>query len=385
MCGIAKLLGRTFDQFPKRTAAQQVLKEVGIGAKAELCAQLLLWLEECGPQTISACIDAASIGEDKYEGIAFVRKYFSEPHNPKQPYVFKRIALGLIDLVNGTDEHKHIKILELMQDCIDCYNFVHEPIEPVTLVHMAMLVGYTCNDHAESTVPNQFVPWIRKLLTDEVGTRQHYHQFHCLFFKLGRDAQLKRDEYQSLADVFLRAVFSHDYRRIVADKVVRNQYNCGTHRAALMEGGMLTGMSRFEASKGVTLPGAATPAAEPAPPGQRQVKAARGSTLIQNATYTAAKKYGKGKEHETLTRTKAFSLCRDYAEKAKLYFERVIGPRGASAVSGNAEPTFVMMMEDDDWSMLHMLGAEDAIKKGSNRMHDSALDEVPDLEDVFFN
>ena len=155
MCGIAKLLGRTFDQFPKRTAAQQVLKEVGIGAKAELCAQLLLWLEECGPQTISACIDAASIGEDKYEGIAFVRKYFSEPHNPKQPYVFKRIALGLIDLVNGTDEHKHIKILELMQDCIDCYNFVHEPIEPVTLVHMAMLVGYTCNDHAESTVPNQ--------------------------------------------------------------------------------------------------------------------------------------------------------------------------------------------------------------------------------------
>ena len=81
-----------------------------------------------------------------------------------------------------------------------------------------------------------------------------------------------------------------------------------------MEGGMLTGMSRFEASKGVTLPGAATPAAEPAPPGQRQVKAARGSTLIQNATYTAAKKYGKGKEHETLTRTKAFSLCRDYAD-----------------------------------------------------------------------
>ena len=152
---------------------------------------------------------------------------------------------------------------------------------------------------------------------------------------------------------------------------MRNQYNCGTHRAALVEGGMLTGMSRFEASKGVTLPGAATPAAEPAPPGQRQVKAARGSTLIQNATYTAAKKYGKGKEHETLTRTKAFSLCRDYAEKAKLYFECVIGPRGASAVSGNAEPTFVMMMEDDDWSMLHMLGAEDAIKKGSNRMHDS--------------
>ena len=55
-------------------------------------------------------------------------------------------------------------------------------------------------------------------------------RLHCLFFKLGRDAQLKRDEYQSLADVFLRAVFSHDYRRIVADKV--QQYNCNSTTAA---------------------------------------------------------------------------------------------------------------------------------------------------------
>jgi hypothetical protein len=170
VCGLAKLLGRSIEQFPKRFAQQQILREIGIGAKAELCAQLLLWLDECGPQTITSCIDAASIGEDKYEGIAFVRKYFSEPHNPRQPHVFKRIALGLIDLVEGTDINKHVKILELMQDCINCYNFVHEPPRPMTLLHMALLVGYTCNDHAESTVPNRFVPWIRDVLVSEVGT-----------------------------------------------------------------------------------------------------------------------------------------------------------------------------------------------------------------------
>eukprot|EP01050_Picozoa_sp_SAG11_P021694 SAG11_NODE_3915_length_2150_cov_28.941492_2_plen_337_part_00 len=210
VCGLAKLLGRSIERFPKCFAQQQILREIGIGAKAELCAQLLLWLDECGPQTITACIDAASIGEDKYEGIAFVRKYFSEPHNPRQPHVFKRIALGLIDLVEGTDINKHVKILELMQDCINCYNFVHEPPRPMTLLHMALLVGYTCNDHAESTVPNRFFPWIRDVLVSEVGTPAHYHQVHCLVFKLsgppgsrGRRAA-RHAEWSATADLIMR-------------------------------------------------------------------------------------------------------------------------------------------------------------------------------------
>ena len=118
--GIAKLLGRTLHQFPKRSTAQVILKETGVGAKAELCAQLLEWMDECGPQMMSVCLDAASIGEDKYEGISFCRKVVAEPFNPRRPHVYRRLALGLVDLVNGTDDHKFAKVLELMSDYIKC-------------------------------------------------------------------------------------------------------------------------------------------------------------------------------------------------------------------------------------------------------------------------
>ena len=101
--GITKLLGWSFDKFPKIYASQQILKEIGVGAKAELCAQLLEWMDECGPQMMSVCLDAASIGEDKYEGISFCRKVQSEPFDPRQPRVYRRLALGLVDLVTGLD------------------------------------------------------------------------------------------------------------------------------------------------------------------------------------------------------------------------------------------------------------------------------------------
>eukprot|EP01052_Picozoa_sp_SAG31_P007245 SAG31_NODE_343_length_17426_cov_35.294443_13_plen_170_part_00 len=105
---------------------------------------------------------------------------------------------------------------------------------------------------------------------------------------------------------------------------------------------MLIGMARFEAAHGVSMDfasGGGESSVEQQP-GQRK-KATRGATLIQNATYTVAKKYGK-----------------------------------------------------DDWSMKNMLAAENALKKGTNRLHDAQIgicdtvllivvDQVPVL--VFLN
>lgn len=76
----------------------------------------------------------------------------------------------------------------------------------------------TCNDHAESTVPNRFVPWIRDVLVSEVGTPAHYHQVHCLVFKLsgppgsrGRRAA-RHAEWSATADLIMREVFSPELR-----------------------------------------------------------------------------------------------------------------------------------------------------------------------------
>lgn len=368
--GIAKLLGRTLHQFPKRSTAQVILKETGVGAKAELCAQLLEWMDECGPQMMSVCLDAASIGEDKYEGISFCRKVVAEPFNPRRPHVYRRLALGLVDLVNGTDDHKFAKVLELMSDCIKCYNAIHEPEEPMTLTDMALMVGFTCNDHQETVVPNRFVPWVVKMMTSRFGTSAHHHEVNCLAFKIqklgrapGGVRASDQNERQQITTHLQNACFySAEWLRakLSAGKVQGNQYNCGTHRNALGETGMLAGMARFERAQ-------PNPQAGTAQTGKRA-----GGTLIQNATYTAGKKYGKGKEHETLTRTKALAVCRDFADKSKLYFERILGARGAGAVTGNALGTYMLMMDGGDWGMRDMLDKEDARNKGkANQMHDA--------------
>jgi hypothetical protein len=149
-----------------RASVQTIQAEAGILANSAI-AETLIERGRSSLQSVTACIDAASIGEDKFESCAFTWKADGK---------FVRIALPLLELSTGDDNKKQAALESACNDVINCYNACNAPddadedIVPVmTMYDIARICGHTVNDHAESVVQNKFIPWAKGLLEQKNG------------------------------------------------------------------------------------------------------------------------------------------------------------------------------------------------------------------------
>lgn len=159
---LLELFGHTIDgPVLSRSAVQNIQAEAGVLANSAI-AEKLLERGNGSLQSVTACIDAASIGEDKFESCAFTWKEDGK---------FVRVALPLLELATSDDSKKQAALESACSDVIRCYNACNAPenadedIVPVmTMYSIARICGHTVNDHAESVVKNKFIPWAKALL-----------------------------------------------------------------------------------------------------------------------------------------------------------------------------------------------------------------------------
>jgi hypothetical protein len=159
---LLELFGHTIDgPVLSRSAVQNIQAEAGVLANSAI-AEKLLERGNGSLQSVTACIDAASIGEDKFESCAFTWKEDGK---------FVRVALPLLELSTSDDSKKQAALESACSDVIRCYNACNAPenadedIVPVmTMYSIARICGHTVNDHAESVVKNKFIPWAKALL-----------------------------------------------------------------------------------------------------------------------------------------------------------------------------------------------------------------------------
>lgn len=112
ICGAAKIFGIELEGSISRAFTQMVLKEMAVLAKAEMGLTLFKWARD-DPQSLSVCIDAASIREQKFEGAVFCKKVQNLDTSAKKKHKFLRLGLGLIELSRGSDDKKQVALVEL--------------------------------------------------------------------------------------------------------------------------------------------------------------------------------------------------------------------------------------------------------------------------------
>lgn len=157
---------------PSATFAAELVKEGGIHALAQMGLQIREWGE--AGERLTVCIDAASIGEEKYEGLALVKCTDNGlPCADSSPdsrnvlvlggsiklkrgrgngVTFTRLGTGLTELSSGTDECKFVALRENMNDIINCHNAVlaDDYGKPMTEYDYVKPMSSTVNDHAET-------------------------------------------------------------------------------------------------------------------------------------------------------------------------------------------------------------------------------------------
>eukprot|EP01045_Picozoa_sp_COSAG04_P008539 COSAG04_NODE_475_length_13749_cov_11.148498_3_plen_583_part_00 len=168
LAGILQLWGHTIEgSIPTRHLAQVVQEEAGILAFSMQGEQILRWGID-GSQDVCACIDAVSIGEYKGESAALVKPTWVEEKG-RRVKKWVRVASPLIALSDGTDDTKQSALVNSFDDIVSCYNVVNadcEDGEQMSMYDIARVVGFTCNDHAESVVKNRFAPWVTESSDD---------------------------------------------------------------------------------------------------------------------------------------------------------------------------------------------------------------------------
>jgi hypothetical protein len=170
---------------PSATFAAELVKEGGIHALAQMGLQIREWGE--AGERLTVCIDAASIGEEKYEGLALVKCTDNGlPCADSSPdsrnvlvlggsvklkrgrgngVTFTRLGTGLTELSSGTDECKFVALRENMNDIINCHNAVlaDDYGKPMTEYDYVKPMSSTVNDHAETVVNKKFAPFIDQI------------------------------------------------------------------------------------------------------------------------------------------------------------------------------------------------------------------------------
>ena len=333
---------------------KSALWEGSVGAHAEIGLMPYKWSRSC-PQSLTVVIDAASIKEEKYEGMAVVRKVYSREKG-KSVARFVRLGLGLCRLASGTDLAKMEGLLHTMNVCIDAFNAVHAPNigEQLKMVDIAMCLGYSTNDHAESVVKNQFVPFMNRTLLAALGSVQDIMLVLLVLQRNGIDATLRT--------LLVEKVWSAQATKVQRNKLVENQGFCHTHKLVLVMDAALAGAAKFQR----TDPLAEPVRVDPARPGRPSGSAASSSTR------EVGKSMGKGKFSETLSHGALFEACREWDNLVHLHFERWHGSRGNQAVFGNALATFLGLIDAGEWGIKDMLDKLDAKNKGdTNKLHTS--------------
>jgi len=174
---------------PSRQFCATMTPEGGVLAFSLIAQQLLDWgrgdeavdvvtaqgdqRKQYAGQRVTASADGASIGEDKFIAVA-MQKQVEVTHKGAIQKVFRRVALPLIHLPEGSDERKQQALLDSMDDVVGSYNAIcaEETGEDMSQYDIAKLIGYCCNDHAESVVANKFAPAIKKIMELVNGTKE---------------------------------------------------------------------------------------------------------------------------------------------------------------------------------------------------------------------
>eukprot|EP01051_Picozoa_sp_SAG22_P014377 SAG22_NODE_1735_length_3691_cov_406.903675_2_plen_1071_part_01 len=380
--GTARVLGHELEGTLSRTFSCDCLVEGAVGAKALMGLKLWKWARTC-PQSLSVVIDAASVGEQKFEGIALLKR---EWDNKKGMFQFERLALGLVELVDGTDEQKMSKLMLIMDDCVQCFNHVYGPqglaeYDALSLYDIALCIGYATNDHAESVVSNKFVPFITKLMEEQNGTKEHVQAILLCLNRLG----IKGEPLANARRLVVEGVFGKTSTNVYRRKLGGHSGFCHFHKEVLFMVAAAKGMGKFQRAGGEDF----TAAGEMQTAMLDADKDHLEGTLMSKSTREIAKLIGKGKFDERLSHPKLYQAARDFYDMAHIHFERVTGTRGSQAVFGNCLATFEVLAEYGDWSVLDWINKFRAKKekekeqgKKDNRLNSSILQYAPEAVPV---
>ena len=187
---ILTLYGHVIEgEAPSRKFCSNMTPEGGVLAFCLIAQQLLDWGrgdeavdvvtaegdqgKQYAGQRVTASADGASIGEDKFIAVAMQKQVEVTHKGGAIQKVFRRVALPLIHLPEGSDERKQQALLDSMDDVVGSYNAIcaEETGEDMSQYDIAKLIGYCCNDHAESVVANKFAPAIKKIMELVNGTK----------------------------------------------------------------------------------------------------------------------------------------------------------------------------------------------------------------------
>jgi len=363
--GAAKTFGIELIQPVSRSWTQNVLKEMAVLAKAEMGLTLYLWAKE-DPQSLSVVIDAASIREQKFEGICICKKVESLDVDATKKHRYLRLGLGLIELSRGSDVKKQVALVELLNDCIECFNAVYAEDygEELTLFHICKGIGYACNDHAETVVGNKFLPYVREQLELELGSVEqvraclaafHRYSTSTLQYKQKRARQLTAIDRKQLIEL----IYHPDATKLRRAKAETNSFFCANHRNQLGMDAALSTLKQLETNEQY---------ADALPEFEGGGGRGGGGSLASRHVYSTSKSIGRGKFHETYTHTELFSEIRKVTGAAKIHFERLLGARGNQAIYANALPMLQAMLDTGDWGLLDFLVKIEAKKGNTNRL-----------------
>jgi hypothetical protein len=143
---LVELLGfRVRDTAPAQSFMVEALRLGGGLSRAEIGLQVAE-RARTSPQQSTVVIDAMSMQDDKFEGIAFVHK--------SADGTFTRMALPIVKLSSSSDAQKMKDIKVVFNDVINWTNTVHAGYaERLTLFDFAAVAGASVNDHAPVVDP----------------------------------------------------------------------------------------------------------------------------------------------------------------------------------------------------------------------------------------
>eukprot|EP01048_Picozoa_sp_COSAG05_P004019 COSAG05_NODE_202_length_14312_cov_7.897629_3_plen_939_part_00 len=418
---ILMLLGFTLKSAaPTKHFAGEMVKEGGIHALAQMGLQIREWGE--AGERLTVCIDAASIGEEKYEGLALVKcteNGLACPNtssgkvlggavklktNRKTGATFTRLGIGLTELSAGTDECKFVALQENMQDIVNCHNAVlaDDYGKDMSMYDMAKPMSATVNDHAETVVSKKFAPFIDDLKRAENGTleqvltaalcmQRHMTDISKLPKAAGENVPIKQAKLTyfrpsiqkkmnahtvvctlpvtgvgvvptTLVQYILQLTWSPDVlqpRRYVAEFA----FFCHLHKLCLtMDHGAAT-LKTTEKEGAVAAQLVVEEAAHPNPGYQL-------SDAATTTVHSVAKLAAKPKTvDEKLSKGSLFKAIRQVEGAMNLHFERILGSRGASAVFSNALPTLLALLDSGEWGITELIVKLEATAHHSNRLN----------------
>ena len=357
---LVELLGfRVRDTAPAQSFMVEALRLGGGLSRAEIGLQVAE-RARTSPQQSTVVIDAMSMQDDKFEGIAFVHK--------SADGTFTRMALPIVKLSSSSDVQKMKDIKVVFNDVINWTNTVHAGYaERLTLFDFAAVAGASVNDHAESVVKNQYIPWVQQELAQHIGTAQHVAAYKSLALTFVEHQGAGPAPVDVIRHI-MESAFGRNLYRVKCNFIAEYRCFCANHKLHLLMDSTLKGLAKAQSSAAI----------------QRELtdkdKAAlanhfNGSSqaAVIDAVRSTAKLAGRPKAyHETLSHGNFLRAIRNFYSEAHLHFERLLGSRGDSAIFSNALPTLVAFLDQGDWGMNELIvKLESKSKTKGNRLHDA--------------